>query len=93
MGGQHAGYASQSSCGLPRQLVLWQATNWPFVHSTDTLGDWFCCLQDEWGLDIGNWTYTNYAGDIVDQGQKPAPNRDTFTSWQQCLNACDDDYA
>jgi hypothetical protein len=47
------------------------------------------CLQDELGLDIGRWT----AEDGVRVGQIAPANANTFTDWQQCLNACDDDHA
>lgn len=49
----------------------------------------FVCLQDEFGLDIGQWT----AEDGVRVGQVAPANRLDFTNWQQCLNACDDDHA
>lgn len=48
-------------------------------------------MQDEYGLEIGNWTAVIDGQETV--GQRAAPNAISFTKWQDCLNACDDDHA
>lgn len=47
-------------------------------------------LQDEYGLQIGNWSVETETGIV--SGQKVPDNVQAFTKWQDCLNACDDDY-
>jgi len=45
--------------------------------------------QDPNALEIGQG-YTGTDGQAL---QRPAPGRGSFTRWQDCLNACDDDPA
>lgn len=47
-------------------------------------------LQDPYALEIGNWTVETEAGTV--SGQKVPEGVGGFTKWQDCLNACDDDY-
>jgi hypothetical protein len=44
--------------------------------------------QDPLALEVGTGNYP--AGQV---GQKQPDNRLSYTKWQDCLNACDDDYA
>lgn len=58
--------------------------------------------QDKNALEIGKykqdgslWAYNGLSvvNDLDEYGgQKLAANRASFTKWQDCLNACDDDY-
>lgn len=48
----------------------------------------YTMYQDEKGLEIGRWTAED--GRV---GQVAPDDASTYTDWQQCLNACDDDHA